>query len=98
MFLVAAPVTALAAEPPVSGHAVFDRAVRLVWDNFYDESALDKFGEAVRAEIEDASAPINAKSPEARVDEAINTVLASLNASHMGRYTKDDIEYYELTD
>lgn len=82
----------------MSGHAVFDRAVKLVWDNFYDESALDKFGAAVRAEIDDATAPINAKTPEARVDEAIDTVLASLNASHMGRYKPDDIEYFELTD
>ncbi|HTV69101.1 MAG TPA: S41 family peptidase [Rhizobiaceae bacterium] len=98
MLALAAPYAAQAAEPPVSGHAVFDRTVRLVWDNFYDESALDKFGAAVRAEIEDSTAPINAQTPEARIDEAIDSVLASLNASHMGRYTPDDIEYFELTD
>jgi C-terminal processing protease CtpA/Prc len=95
---VATSVAALAAEPPVSGHAVFDRAVKIVWDNFYDESALDKFGDAVRTAIEDKTAPINAKTPEARIDEAIDAVLASLNASHMGRYTPDDVEYFELID
>ena len=42
---------AKAAEPPRSGHAVFDRAVELVMDNFHDTSALDHFAEAVLREI-----------------------------------------------
>jgi carboxyl-terminal processing protease len=95
IFALATPL-ALAAEPPVSGHAVFDRAVKLVWENFYDESALGNFGEDVRAAIEDPAAPINAQAPEARIDEAIDTLLASLDASHMGRYTPDDVFRYAV--
>lgn len=91
-------VPAAAVEPPRSGNQVFDRAVRLVVDNFYDVKALDRFAEAVRREVEDPRTPITAASPDARVDEAIDAVLASLQASHTGHFRKDTIDYYELAD
>lgn len=94
--LTAAP--ALSAEPPRSGHPVFDRAVRLVVSEFYDPSALDKFGEAVRREVEDPLSPVNAKSSAERVDAAIDAVLTSLRASHVGHFRRDTIDYYELAD
>lgn len=87
-----------AEEPPKSGHPVFDRAVELVMEHFYDASALERFSEAVRKEVDDAEEPLTADSSDARLDAAIDTVLASLNASHTGRYKPDTIAYYELAD
>jgi C-terminal processing protease CtpA/Prc len=75
---------------------VFDRAVRLVMDNFHDVSALDRFVDAVRHEIDDPRSPITAASPDARVDAAINSILASLQASHTGRFKPNTIDYFEL--
>ena len=90
--------SAAAAEPPRSGHAVFDRAVQLVMDNFHDSSALDRFAEAVRREVADPQSPINSASPDARVDAAIDAVLASLRASHTDRLEPDTIDYFEIAD
>jgi carboxyl-terminal processing protease len=86
------------AQPPRSGHPVFDRVVKLVMDNFHDVSALDRFGEAVRQQVRDPNAPITAKSSDARVDAAIAAVLASLRASHTGHFEPDTIDYFELAD
>jgi carboxyl-terminal processing protease len=86
------------AEPPKSGNRVFDRAVELVYKNFHDASALDRFGEAVRREVQDPKAPVSATSPDARVDAAISAVLASLQASHTGHFRPDTIDYFELAD
>ncbi len=96
--LVVVAWPAAASEPPRSGQPVFDRAVRLVVDHFHDEKALDRFAQAVRDEIQDPSAPLDAKSPPARVDRAIDAVLASLGASHTGRFKPGTIDYYELAD
>jgi carboxyl-terminal processing protease len=93
-----AAATAPAAEPPRSGNPVFDRAVQLVVDNFHDISALDRFAAAVRREVQDPHAPITAASPNSRVDAAIDSVLASLGASHTGHFQPDTIDYYELAD
>jgi carboxyl-terminal processing protease len=98
LFVVVIGGDVQAAQPPLSGNPVFDRAVRLVVDNFYDPSAIDRFSEAVRREIEDGKAPLNASSPPARVDDAIDNVLTSLQASHTGRFRPDGIAYYELAD
>jgi carboxyl-terminal processing protease len=103
-YLAAAPllflaiVEAPAADPPRSGHPVFDRAVELVTDNFHDESAIGRFVAAVRREIEDPQSPVAKASPPDRVDEAIDAVLASLDASHMGHFQPDTIDYFELAD
>ena len=88
----------MALEPPRSGHPVFDRAIQLVVDNFYNASALDRFVTAARHEIDDPRSPITAASPEPRVDAAIGTILTSLQASHTGRFKPDTIDYFELAD
>jgi C-terminal processing protease CtpA/Prc len=103
-YLAAVPLLFLAiadapaADPPRSGHRVFDRAVELIADNFHDEAALDDFAEAVRREVDDPASPLNAKSALDRVDEAIEAVITSLGASHMGRFEPDTIDYFELAD
>lgn len=98
LFLLVTAVPAPAAEPPRSGHPVFDSAVHLVLDNFYDASALDRFAEAVRREVEDSRSPVAAASPTGRIDKAIDSMLASLQASHTGRFRPDGIDYFELAD
>ncbi|MCT7373722.1 S41 family peptidase [Chelativorans salis] len=98
LLLLLTPVAALADDPPQSGQPVFDRIVELVMERFYDATALDRFAAAVRDEIEDHEAPLRAGSSEARVDAAIDAVLASLNVSHTGRYKPDGIDYFELID
>lgn len=89
---------AFALEAPQSGNPVFDRAVKLVMDNFHDAAALGKFTDQVKREIDDPAGPVNAKSPEARVDEAIQAALDSLQASHIGHFRPDTIAYFELSD
>lgn len=98
LLILSVPSQAWALDPPRSGHPVFDRAVELVADNFYDASAMDQFDDVVKQEIQDERAPLTAESPKTRLDAAIDTVLASLDASHTGRFTPDTIAYYELAD
>lgn len=98
LLLLFAAAPALALSPPRSGNPVFDRAVQLVMDKFYAPSTLDRFVEAVRREVEDRQSPVNGSSPAARIDTAIASVLASLQASHSGRFTRDGIDYFELAD
>jgi carboxyl-terminal processing protease len=95
--LVLLPV-ARAQDLPRSGQPVFDRVVELVNTNFYDDKALDRFNAAVRAEINAAAAPISATSTANRVNQAIASVLASLQVSHTGRFTTGSIDYFELSD
>jgi len=97
LLLVLLPAQASALDVPRSGHRVFDRVADLVMDRFYDAAALDRFAAAVRNEIEGPQ-PLNADSSDTRVDEAIDRVLASLGASHTGRYKPDTIDYFELID
>ncbi|GAA2878412.1 S41 family peptidase [Aminobacter niigataensis] len=87
---------ALADDPLRSGQPVFDRAVDLVIDHHHDASALERFRATVKQEI--ANAPLDADTPSIRVDEAIDAVLASLRASHTGRFQPDTIAYFELAD
>ena len=77
---------ASAAEPPRSGHPVFDRAVGLVFTEYYDVSALDRFADAAQSQIKHPRSPLDANSTQSRVDAAIDAVLASLGASHTGRF------------
>lgn len=89
---------AFALEAPRSGNLVFDRAVKLVMDNFHDAASLGKFTEAVKREIDEPTSPVNAASPQLRVDAAIQSALNSLNASHVGHFRPDTIAYFELSD
>jgi len=98
LLLLLLPAQASALDVPRSGHPVFDRAVDLVMDHFYDAAALDRFVEAVRSEIERTQPPLTADSSETRVDDAIDRVLASLGASHTGRFKPDTVDYFELID
>lgn len=98
VFLLLAALPTPAAEALRSGHPVFDRAVQLVVDKFYDAAALGRFAEAVRREVEDPRSPVSATGSAARVDTAIDTVLDSLHASHTGRFRPDGIDYFELAD
>ncbi|WP_026186992.1 S41 family peptidase [Ensifer sp. BR816] len=98
LLLLLAPSHSVALDLPRSGHAVFDRAVELVADNFYDTSGLDRFHAAVRQQLTNEQGRLTAKSSEDRVDAAVESVLASLGVSHTGRFTDDTIDYYELAD
>lgn len=98
LILIAGAMAGKAAEPPKSGNRVFDRAVELVYKNFHDASALDRFGEAVRREVQDPKAPLSATSSDTRLDAAIGAVIASLQASHTGHFRPDSIDYFELAD
>ncbi len=96
LVLLGSPVQA--AEPPRSGNAVFDKTVELVSKNFYDAKALQRFNVAVAQEVNDPAQPLTGTSSPTRVDQAIDTVLASLEASHTGRFRPGTIDYYELAD
>jgi carboxyl-terminal processing protease len=85
------------ADVPRSGNAAFDRTVDLVMQNFYDPAALGRFEETVRETI--ASLPPAKASANPDVyDPAIARILASLDASHTGRFNADELAYYELAD
>jgi C-terminal processing protease CtpA/Prc len=86
----------VAEDLPQSGDPVFDRAVELVVDHFHDVAALEDFKDTVRRVIEGMDAPSDPS--DAEVDSAIDTVLASLDASHTGRFKADTIAYFELAD
>ena len=98
LFLLSGALSLQAAEPPRSGNKVFDRAVELVVKNFHDAAAMDRFTQAVQREVHDPRMPVTATSPDARVNAAIGTVLASLQASHTGHFQPDTIDYFELAD
>ncbi|OCP21798.1 carboxyl-terminal protease [Ensifer sp. LC54] len=87
-----------AAELPRSGDAVFDRVIALVNSEFHDETALGRFNETARKEIEDARPTLSTTGSAVRVDAAIGMALASLRASHNGRFKPDTIAYFELSD
>ncbi|MGH6810559.1 MAG: S41 family peptidase, partial [Ensifer adhaerens] len=87
-----------AAELPRSGDAVFDRVIALVNSEFHDETALSRFNETARKEIEAARPAFSTTGSVARVDAAIDVALASLQASHNGRFRPDTIAYFELSD
>jgi len=89
---------AAALDAPRSGNPVFDAAVRLVLDNFHDAGALGPFVQAVEAEVHAPQSPIAATSAPDEVDAAIDAVIASLHASHTGRFKPDQIAYFELAD
>jgi C-terminal processing protease CtpA/Prc len=94
--LVLAPIAVAEAAP--TGNAVFDKVVEIVNQRFYSDAGLGTFNDAVAAVV--ARLPeLGTAAPEsATTRAAVNTVLASLGASHTGRYTPDQQNYYELSD
>jgi C-terminal processing protease CtpA/Prc len=95
---VLATVPAAALDAPRSGNPVFDRAVQLVMENFHDAGSLGPFVTAVKRQIDAPHSELDAESSPARLDAGINAVLASLGASHTGRFKPDQIAYFELAD
>jgi C-terminal processing protease CtpA/Prc len=79
------------AEVPRSGNAVFDAAVALIDKNFYAPSALPAFHDAATAIVD------GAKGAPLATDDAVRKLIAALGVSHTGRYTPDQVDYYELS-
>ena len=95
--IVLVPTLAAAAEtPPRSGNAVFDRTVELVNQNFFAPAALPAFNEAAGLAV--GQMPDLKNAAPGVVDDAVAFLLDSLHASHSGRYTLDQVDYYELAD
>jgi carboxyl-terminal processing protease len=74
---------------------VFDEAARLVRDNFYDPQLRGKDWDAVIARHKPRY--LSATTDKERSD-AINAMLAELEASHMIYATADEPAYYQLVD
>jgi carboxyl-terminal processing protease len=68
-----------------------DHARKVVIDNFYNPSGLAAFETMLTSERERMRSLADAEA-------AIMRALPALKASHTGRYTPDQIEYYELMD
>jgi carboxyl-terminal processing protease len=96
-FIVLVPALAAAAEtPPLSGNAVFDRTVDIVNQHFFAPSELPKFNESAALAV--GQMPDLKDAGPALVGDAVAFLLDSLHASHTGRYTPDQVDYYELAD
>ena len=87
VFMGLAPAVAQEASPA----EVFDRTVSIVEREFYTTDALPAFRAAAKAARPAALEP-------GGLDSAIDTLLASLHASHSARYTPDEVAYYELSE
>jgi C-terminal processing protease CtpA/Prc len=95
LFLLALmPLAARADDAPKSGNPVIDRTVEIVDQRFYDPDALPAFHQAVR---ESVAGGLPQDDPVA-VDRTEDAILASLGASHTARYTRERVDYYELSD
>ena len=92
IFLVSV-ATVAAEDAPKSGNPVVDKTVEIVDRNFFSVAALPQFHAAVGAVVADAAAT----GQPIVTDDAVNRILASLKASHTGRYTADQVDYYELS-
>ena len=91
---LAAP--AVAEAPPRSGNAVFDSAVDVVNQHFFAPSELPKFNAAAALAV--GQMPDLKDAAPGVVNDAVSFILDSLGASHTGRYTPDQVDYYELAD
>jgi C-terminal processing protease CtpA/Prc len=79
------------AEVPRSGNAVFDAAVGLIDKNFYSPAALPAFHDATTAIVKGADGkPLDTAA-------SVDKLVAALGVSHTGRYTADQVDYYELS-
>ena len=89
-------VPAAAEAPPRSGNPVFDRTVDLVNEHFFAPAELAQFNAAAALAV--AQMPDLKDASTGVVNDAVNFILGSLHASHTGRYTQDQVDYYELAD
>ncbi len=89
-------VPAAAEAPPHSGNPVFDRTVDIVNEHFFSTAALPKFNQAAALAV--SQMPDFKDADPALVGDTVAFVLGSLHASHTGRYTQDQVDYYELAD
>src|SRR6476469_8722265 len=84
-------------DAPVNGNPfaplrlLFDEVEHVVAEHFYDPAAVPKFRKVLNSYKAKAETLQDA-------DAGIASALRSLSASHTGRYTPDQIEYYELLD
>lgn len=81
---------AVSSSPP----PVLAEAARVTGELFYDRAAAER----LRAAAPGFAVGLPAAASADRIDGAIDAMLASLGASHTGRYTKDEVAYYELLD
>jgi C-terminal processing protease CtpA/Prc len=81
----------VALDPSAAPQAVLDEIERIVREDFYDPKGLAGFDSA-ESRFRDV---VESKGG---VDEAAAGWLATLRASHTGRYAPDRIDYYELAD
>lgn len=87
---------AFANTAPRANDPVFDRSVALVERHFYDPEGLAAFRDAVALTL--ASLPDLAEADPVVRDDAIRFVLDSLDSSHVGHFTPDQLDYYELVE
>lgn len=92
--VVAGPVSA--EDVPETGNPVFDRTVDLIEREFFDESRLAAFRSAANRAIVDHTDLAGADS--GTIDAVIDDLIDSLAMSHTGRFTEDEVAYYELVD
>ena len=83
-------------QPARSGNPVFDRTVDLINEHFFAPSALPAFNDAASLAV--AQMPDLSHADPAMIDDAVKFVLDSLHSSHTGRFTQDQVNYYELSD
>ena len=89
-------VPAAAEAPPRSGNPVFDRTVDLVNEHFFAPAELAQFNAAAALAV--AQMPDLKDASPGVVNDAVAFILDSLHASHTGRYTQNQVDYYELAD
>src|SRR3972149_6180211 len=95
LIVLGAIVSAAAAD---SGNRVFDRTVEIVRDRFFAPGDLATFNETVAQTVGRTRQLGQAAPGSPVVGNAIDTVLASLAASHTARYVQNQRDYYELID
>lgn len=79
-----------ASKPPAERRDLISEVRGIVAKEFFDKNAVSRF-DAVADRFREDGNP-GEESP------AVSEALEALNASHTGRYTRDQIEYYDLLD
>ncbi|MDR1869145.1 MAG: hypothetical protein LBQ82_04065 [Treponema sp.] len=74
-------------EKAISETSIFDEIRTLMAENYFNQSQLPAFNVGLEA-IEN--------NPNINLSEELNRLFDSLQVSHIGFYTPDDLDYYEL--